>query len=194
MVNGSLRDQSEIGQTPLRCFAAPAGAGGDGETAFRRDLQSRGIHMTIKRAAVIGAGLMGSGIAQVAAASGYSVTLVEVSDDLVARGVKSIEQTLSRLVDKAAIKPADRDATLARLQGTTSLEDLSDVDIAIEAIVENLEAKHDLFTRLHSICKPVAIFATNTSSLSVTEIMRAVPVERQRRFVGLHFFNPVPIM
>jgi 3-hydroxybutyryl-CoA dehydrogenase len=150
--------------------------------------------MNIKRVGVIGAGLMGSGIAQVAAASDYSVTLVEVSDDLVARGLKSIDQSLSRLVDKATIKTADRDATLARLRGTTSLEDLSDVDIAIEAIVENLEAKHDLFTGLHSICKADAIFATNTSSLSVTEIMRAVPIERQRRFVGLHFFNPVPIM
>ncbi len=150
--------------------------------------------MNIKRAGIVGAGLMGSGIAQVAAASGYEVTLVEVSDELVARGMKSIEQSLARLVDKAAVSAADRDATLGRLKGTTSIEDLADVDITIEAIVENLGVKNDLFTRLDAICKRDAIFATNTSSLSVTEIMRAVPLERQRRFVGLHFFNPVPIM
>jgi len=150
--------------------------------------------MAIKKIGVLGAGLMGSGIAQVAATSGYEVTLVEVSDELVSKGISSIEKSLAKFAEKGSITAEQKDATLARLRGTTKLEELADADIIIEAIIENLQIKRETYAKLDQLCKAETIFASNTSSLSVTEMMTATSAERQRRFVGLHFFNPVPLM
>lgn len=150
--------------------------------------------MAIKKIGVLGAGLMGSGIAQIAATSGYEVILVEVSEELVKKGLSGIEKSLAKFAEKGTITAEQKDATLARLSGTTKLEDLADADIIIEAIIENLQIKRDTYAKLDQICKAETIFASNTSSLSVTEMMTATSVERQRRFVGMHFFNPVPLM
>lgn len=150
--------------------------------------------MAIKKIGVLGAGLMGSGIAQVAATSGYEVTLVEVSEELVKKGLSGIEKSLVKFAEKGTITTEQKDATLARLSGTTKLEDLADADIIIEAIIENLQIKRDTYAKLDQLCKAETIFASNTSSLSVTEMMTATSIERQRRFVGMHFFNPVPLM
>lgn len=150
--------------------------------------------MAIKKVGVLGAGLMGSGIAQVAAASGYEVTLVEVSEELVKKGLSGIEKSLAKFTEKGSITAEQKDATLTRLNGTTKLEDLADADIIIEAIIENLQIKRETYAKLDQLCKAETIFASNTSSLSVTEMMTATSAERQRRFVGMHFFNPVPLM
>lgn len=150
--------------------------------------------MAIKKIGVLGAGLMGSGIAQVAAASGYDVIIVEVNEELVKKGLSGIEKSLARFVEKGSITAEQKDSTLARLHGTTKLNDLSDADIIIEAIIENLEIKRETYAKLDQLCKPETIFASNTSSLSITEMMTATSAERQRRFVGVHFFNPVPLM
>jgi 3-hydroxybutyryl-CoA dehydrogenase len=150
--------------------------------------------MPVRKIGVLGAGLMGSGIAQVAAASGFDVTLLEVSEDLISRGLTGIGKSLSKFVEKGTITEASKSDTLSRLHGTTSYNDLADVDLVIEAIIENLDAKHEAFRQLDSICPPDTIFASNTSSLSITEIMVATGAERRRRFVGMHFFNPVPLM
>jgi len=150
--------------------------------------------MAIKKVGVLGAGLMGSGIAQVAAASGHEVTVVEVSDELIERGLGGIEKSLSKFAEKGSLSAAQKDETMRRLRGTTRYEELNDADIIIEAIIENMATKKETFTRLDRICQPETIFASNTSSLSITEMMTATGVERQRRFIGMHFFNPVPIM
>jgi len=150
--------------------------------------------MAIKKVGVLGAGLMGSGIAQVAAASGYDVTVVEVSDELIKRGLGQIEKSLAKFAEKGAISAAQKDETLGRLRGTTRYEDLAEVDIIIEAIIENLPIKRETYAQLDELCKAETIFASNTSSLSITEMMTATGPERQRRFVGMHFFNPVPMM
>lgn len=150
--------------------------------------------MAIKRIGVLGAGLMGSGIAQIAAASGFDVTLVEINEELVKKGLNGIEKSLAKFVEKGTINSEQKDSALARLRGTTKLEDLADTDIIIEAIIENLEIKRETYARLDQICKPETIFASNTSSLSVTEMMTATTAERRQRFVGMHFFNPVPLM
>jgi 3-hydroxybutyryl-CoA dehydrogenase len=148
--------------------------------------------MPIEKVAVVGCGLMGSGIAQVAAQSGCQVAVREVSQQLLDKGLQSIEKNLQRLVDKAALSAADRDQVRARLRGTTNLEDLKDSDLVIEAIIEQLPAKRELWTALDKICPKHTIFASNTSSLSITEM--AMFTQRPDRFLGLHFFNPVPVM
>lgn len=150
--------------------------------------------MTIKKIAVLGAGLMGAGIAQVAATAGYEVTLVDISDELIEKGLSGIEKSLGRFVEKGAISAAQKDGALARLHGATKLEDVAGADFVIEAIVENLQVKRDTYSRLDALCKPETIFASNTSSLSITEIMTATGAERRRRFLGMHFFNPAPLM
>ncbi|MFN0085325.1 MAG: 3-hydroxyacyl-CoA dehydrogenase family protein [Blastocatellia bacterium] len=150
--------------------------------------------MPVKKIGVLGAGLMGSGIAQVAAASGYEVTLVEVSDELIKKGIGGIDKSLGRFAEKGAITAEQKAAAMARLRGTTRIEDLADADLIIEAIIENLQIKRETYARLDRICKPESIFASNTSSLSITEMMTATAVARQRRFIGMHFFNPVPMM
>jgi 3-hydroxybutyryl-CoA dehydrogenase len=148
--------------------------------------------MAIEKVGVVGCGLMGSGIAQVAAQSGCSVIVREVSQELVDKGLKSIEKNLARLVEKGTLTAADRDAVRGRLCGTTKLEDFADRDIIIEAIIEQLPVKRELYGALDKICPPAAIFASNTSSLSITEM--STSTKRTDRFFGLHFFNPVPVM
>ena len=148
--------------------------------------------MTIQRVGVVGCGLMGSGIAQVSAQSGFMTVVREVSVDLVEKGIKSIEKNLARLVEKGMITEAAKSEIRGRLKGTTSLEDLKDCDLIVEAIIEQLPAKRELFSLLDAICPASTIFASNTSSLTITEI--AASTKRPQRFVGLHFFNPVPVM
>jgi 3-hydroxybutyryl-CoA dehydrogenase len=148
--------------------------------------------MKIKTVGVLGAGLMGSGIAEVAAKAGYTTIVREVSEDLSRKGRARIEASLARAVEKGKLDGADRDAAKARLSETTRLEDLADCDIVIEAIVENLETKNETFAALDSACKAETIFCSNTSSLTITEMSAATT--RPDRFAGLHFFNPVPVM
>jgi 3-hydroxybutyryl-CoA dehydrogenase len=150
--------------------------------------------MAIRKVGVLGAGLMGSGIAQVAAASGYDVTVVEVNDDALKRGLGGVEKSLAKFVEKGALTAAERDETMNRLRGSTRREDVADADLVIEAIIENLGQKRETYAALDRLCPPHTIFASNTSSLSITEMMTATQPERQRRFVGMHFFNPVPVM
>jgi 3-hydroxybutyryl-CoA dehydrogenase len=150
--------------------------------------------MAIEKVGVLGAGLMGAGIAQVAAASGYEVTIVEVNNELINKGLGGITKSLAKFVEKGALASEQKDATIARLRGTTKLEDLGDADIIIEAIIEQLPVKRETYARLDQICKPATIFASNTSSLSITEMMTATSPARQQRFIGMHFFNPVPLM
>ena len=148
--------------------------------------------MAIQKVAVVGCGLMGSGIAQVAAASGFETIVREVNSALVEKGIKGIEKNLARLVEKGTITDAAKIEIRGRMKGTTSLEDLKNCDLVIEAIIEQLPAKRELFSALDAICPPSTIFASNTSSLTITEI--ATSTKRPQRFVGLHFFNPVPVM
>src|SRR5687768_1055857 len=134
---------------------------------------------------------MGSGIAEVAARSGFDVIVREVDDATLARGRKRIEGSLAKAVEKEKISAADRDATLARTSFTTDLKRLADRDLVIEAIVEEMAAKRELFGELHRLCPAQTIFASNTSSLPITDMSAGT---RPERFVGLHFFNPVPVM
>ena len=147
---------------------------------------------SIKKVGVLGCGLMGSGIAQVAAQAGYETVVREVEQQFLDKGFKGIEKSLGRFVDKGTMSAADRDACVGRLKGTTSLDDLADCDIVIEAIIENAELKKETYAQLDKIVKPEAIFASNTSSLTITELSMATA--RPKQFVGLHFFNPVPLM
>jgi 3-hydroxybutyryl-CoA dehydrogenase len=147
--------------------------------------------MEIKKVGVLGCGLMGSGIAQVSATAGFDVTVLEVDEKYIEKGFAAIRRSLEKLAAKGALtEPAD--AIFARLKGTTRKQDLADCDFVIEAVIENLDEKRKMFASIDRIVKPSAIFASNTSSISITEIMTAT--ERPGRFVGLHFFNPVPLM
>jgi len=148
--------------------------------------------MAIEKVGVVGCGLMGSGIAQVAAQGGCTVVVREVSQPIVEKGLQSIEKNMQRMVDKGTLTSEARDQARGRLRGTTSLEELKDCDLIIEAIVEQLPAKKELWTALDSMCGPSTIFCSNTSSLSITEM--ATYTKRPDRFLGLHFFNPVPVM
>jgi 3-hydroxybutyryl-CoA dehydrogenase len=150
--------------------------------------------MEIKKVGVLGCGLMGSGIAQTAATAGFDVVVREVSNELCERGFAGIEKSLAKFTEKGTITAAQQTEIRGRLTGTTEFAALSDCDIIIEAIIENLDTKRDTYKQLDELCKPETIFASNTSSLSITEMMTATSNERQRRFIGLHFFNPVPIM
>ncbi|HEX9761404.1 MAG TPA: 3-hydroxyacyl-CoA dehydrogenase NAD-binding domain-containing protein, partial [Candidatus Acidoferrales bacterium] len=148
--------------------------------------------MPIQTVGVVGCGLMGSGIAQVCAQSGLQVIVREVNSELVDKGLKSIEKNLQRMVEKGSLTEVERDHTRSRLRGTTSVDELKGCDLVIEAIIEQLPAKRELFTALDKVCPSNTIFASNTSSLSITEM--AAFTARPQRFVGLHFFNPVPVM
>ncbi|HEY6264351.1 MAG TPA: 3-hydroxybutyryl-CoA dehydrogenase [Candidatus Acidoferrum sp.] len=148
--------------------------------------------MAIQKVGVVGCGLMGSGIAQVAAASGFNTVVREVSAELLDKGLKSIDKNLSRLTEKGTITEAVKNEIRGRLKGTTKVEDLKDCDVIVEAIIEQLPAKRELFSALDALCPATTIFASNTSSLTITEI--ATATRRPQRFVGLHFFNPVPVM
>ena len=148
--------------------------------------------MTIRKVGVVGCGLMGSGIALVSAQAGFPTVVREVTPELVEKGLKGIEKNLARLVEKGTVTEAARGEIRGRLKGVTSIDELKDCDVIVEAIIEQLSAKRDLFASLDSLCPLHTIFASNTSSLTITEI--AAATWRPQRFVGLHFFNPVPVM
>lgn len=150
--------------------------------------------MEIRKVGVLGCGLMGSGIAQTAATAGFETIVREVSDDLIAKGFAGIDKSLGKFAEKGAITADQQKEIRGCLSGTTSFEDLADCDIIIEAIIENLDTKRETYLRLDELCKPETIFASNTSSLSITQMMSVVSNARQQRFIGMHFFNPVPIM
>lgn len=141
---------------------------------------------------VIGAGTMGAGIAQVLAQAGHEVILRDLKDDFVDKGIAIVSKNLDRLVQKEKISEDQKVAILERVSGTTDLQQLSDVDVVIEAIVENMDIKKKLFAELDEICKEETILCTNTSSLSITEI--AAATKRPHKVIGMHFFNPVPVM
>jgi 3-hydroxybutyryl-CoA dehydrogenase len=148
--------------------------------------------MKIRKVGVLGAGLMGSGIAEVAAKSGYETVVREVSDELGRKGIARIESSLAKAVEKKKLSPEERDAARSRLSATTDHGALADCDIIVEAIVENLDVKKETYRELDRLCKPETIFCSNTSSLTITEMSAAT--SRADRFAGLHFFNPVPVM
>jgi 3-hydroxybutyryl-CoA dehydrogenase len=152
--------------------------------------------MAINKVGVLGCGLMGSGIAQVSAMAGHEVVVLEAEQKFLDKGFAGIEKSLAKLsekpADKGGISADQKAAALGRLKGTTNKLELADCDIIIEAIIENVEIKKKTFAELDGIVKKDAIFATNTSSISVTELMSAT--KRPERFIGLHFFNPVPLM
>jgi 3-hydroxybutyryl-CoA dehydrogenase len=148
--------------------------------------------MDIKTVGVVGCGLMGSGIAQVCAEAGYKVVVREVSDDLLEKGLGKIESFLAKGVEKGKVTPERKAEVLGRLEGTTTLDKLSGCDLVIEVVVESLPAKREVYQALDAACPARTIFASNTSSLSITEM--AAVTKRADRFVGLHFFNPVPLM
>src|SRR5205807_1674331 len=147
--------------------------------------------MNISKVGILGCGLMGSGIAQVTATAGFNVTVLEVEQKFLDKGFAGIEKSLAKFAEKGTLteKP---DAIRARLKGTTNQQDLAHCDIIIEAIIENVDEKKKMYASIDGIVKKDAIFATNTSSISVTELLSAT--KRPERFIGLHFFNPVPLM
>jgi 3-hydroxybutyryl-CoA dehydrogenase len=148
--------------------------------------------MDIKKIGVCGCGQMGAGIVEVAAKAGVEVVAREVNDDLLKKGLGRIEKSLSRAVEKGKLDEAGKTAILGKIRGTTRLEDLVDCDLVCEAIIENMDEKKTVWRALDGIVKKDAIFASNTSSLSITEM--AAVTGRPVQFLGLHFFNPVPVM
>jgi 3-hydroxybutyryl-CoA dehydrogenase len=148
--------------------------------------------MTIKNVGVIGCGLMGSGIVQVSAQAGFQVLFVEANDELVQRGLERLRETLEGLVAKGKLEARAKDETLARIAGTTRLDDLKSRDLVVEAMTENQSLKNETFAKLDRICPPHALLATNTSSCNVTAL--AAATKRPGQVLGLHFFNPVPLM
>jgi 3-hydroxybutyryl-CoA dehydrogenase len=148
--------------------------------------------MAIQKVGVVGCGLMGSGIAQISAEAGYSTVVREVDPGLLEKGRKKVEGFLQKAVEKGKATPEAAKATLGRLSWTTRVEDLAGCDLVVEAIVENMEQKQVLFRALDALCAPHAVFASNTSSLSIGDM--AAATKRPQSFVGLHFFNPVPLM
>ena len=146
----------------------------------------------VETVGVVGAGTMGNGIAQVAAVNGYDVVMRDVEESFVERGTDSIEDSLSRFVRKDELTQEEADAARDRVYGTTELEDLSAADLVVEAVVENMDVKRDVFADLDRVCEEGAVLATNTSTLSITTI--AAATDRPEVVVGLHFMNPVPVM
>jgi len=148
--------------------------------------------MVIRKVGIIGCGLMGSGIAEITARAGYDVLVTEVSDELLKKGIARIEASTQKAVDKGKASAEDRAATLARIKGSTKLEDVSSCQLVVEAVIEKMEEKKRVFGILDSVCPPDAILASNTSSLSITAI--AGSTKRPDMVLGLHFFSPVPVM
>ncbi|MDH7507484.1 MAG: 3-hydroxybutyryl-CoA dehydrogenase [Candidatus Thermoplasmatota archaeon] len=148
--------------------------------------------MKINKIGVIGAGQMGHGIALVSAQAGFNVIIRDVNDDLVKKGIAKIEKFLDKSVEKGKIKVDDKNKILEKIKGTTKLDDLKDVDLIIEAIFENVQAKKQLFQELDKICKKDCIFASNTSTIPITDL--ASVTTRAEKFIGMHFMNPVPLM
>ena len=147
--------------------------------------------MEIKKVGVLGCGLMGSGIAQVAATAGFEVSVLEVEQKYLDKGFAGIERSLAKFAEKGTLEEPPQ-AIRARLKGTTNPQDLADCDIIIEAVIENVDEKKKMYAALDGIVKKEAIFASNTSSISITELLTST--KRPERFIGLHFFNPVPLM
>jgi len=146
----------------------------------------------IKTIGVVGCGLMGAGIVETCARAGFHVVVREVNDDLLQKGLKRIQDSMSKAVQRGKVSQTDLEAALARVRGTLNLADLKDCDLVIEAAVENMSLKKTIFTELDSICRSDVVLASNTSSLCVTEM--AAATERPDKVLGLHFFNPVPVM
>jgi len=148
--------------------------------------------MSVSTIGIIGAGQMGAGVAQVAAQSGLNVMLNDISEELCRRGHDIVERNLDRMIQRGRFKPEERDRILRRVEITPNLEDLRACDFVLEAVVENEDAKIGLFQRLDKVCPPEVIFASNTSSISITRM--AARTSRADRFIGMHFMNPVPVM
>jgi 3-hydroxybutyryl-CoA dehydrogenase len=148
--------------------------------------------MEIKKIGVVGAGAMGNGIAQVAAQIGCNVVMMDIKDAFVDRGMKSIDKFLSKSVEKGKLDAKDKDGILGRIHGTTDMSQLKDMDFVIEVVLEDLELKKKVFKELDEMCRPEVILASNTSSMSLTEIASAT--KRPEKVCGVHFFNPVPLM
>ncbi|HOP47326.1 MAG TPA: 3-hydroxyacyl-CoA dehydrogenase family protein [Desulfobacteraceae bacterium] len=148
--------------------------------------------MEIKTIGVLGAGAMGSGIAQVAAQTGYNVIMRDIEDSFVERGLKGINAFLSKSVEKGKMDAAQKDAIMGRIKGTTDMTAMKDADFVIEVVLENLDLKKKVFKELDELCGPDVILASNTSSMSITEI--AASTKRPEKVCGMHFFNPVPLM
>ncbi len=152
----------------------------------------KGFFMTIKTVGIIGAGTMGNGIAQACAVSGLDVVMVDISDAAVAKGIATVSGSLDRLLKKEKITVADKAAALARIKGSTSYDDLKGVQLVIEAATENFELKVKILKQVDALLAPEVIVASNTSSISITKL--AAVTSRADRFIGMHFFNPVPMM
>ena len=148
--------------------------------------------MEIQRIGIIGVGLMGAGIAEVCARAGYDTLVREINDELLARGLDRIETSMQSAVQRGKLTPADQEAARSRVRGTTRLEDFADRDLVIEAAIEDLHLKRELFVQLDQICPPQAILASNTSSIPIIQL--AAATKRPDRVLGMHFFNPVPTM
>ena len=148
--------------------------------------------MEIKKIGVVGAGTMGNGIAQVAAQIGCDVIMRDIQDSFVERGIKSIDKFLAKSVEKGKLQAAEKDKIMGRIKGTTKLSDLKDMDYVVEAVLEDINLKKQVFKELDELCRPEVILSTNTSSMSITEI--AAATKRPDRVCGMHFFNPVPLM
>jgi len=151
-----------------------------------------GARMEIRKLGVVGCGLMGSGIAEVAARSGYATVVRETSQELLAKGRGRVEKSMRAAVERGKLPAAERDQALGRIRFTTELEEFADCDLVVEAATENPEAKKQIFGSLDRICRPEAILASNTSSIPIIEL--AAATRRPAQVVGLHFFNPVPVM
>ena len=148
--------------------------------------------MTFNKIGVVGCGLMGRGIAEVSAKSGYAVVVSEINKELLDKGMKAIDQSLAKAVEKGKMAAADKDKAMGKIKGTIDMNDFKDCDLIVEAAIENLELKKKIFTDLDKICKPDAILSTNTSCLSVMDV--AAVTRRPEKVLGCHFFNPVPVM
>ncbi len=148
--------------------------------------------MTIKKIGIIGAGTMGHGIALVAAKAGYDIILHDIKEDYVKKGLSSVEKFIDKSVEKGKMTPEDKKHILGRIHATTNLEDMNDADLVIEAILEQVALKKEVFQKLDSICKKETLFASNTSTIPITDLASAT--KRPDRFIGMHFMNPVPLM
>jgi 3-hydroxybutyryl-CoA dehydrogenase len=148
--------------------------------------------MSIKKVGVVGCGLMGAGITQVSAQSGYEVVVSEINDELLNKGLKSLKSALGRAVEKGKMTKEEEAAVVGRIKGTTKMEDFAGCDLVIEAATENMNTKKKIFADLDKICAPNVLLGTNTSCLSITEV--AMATKRPDKVMGMHFFNPVPIM
>ena len=146
----------------------------------------------MKKIFVLGAGTMGSGIVQAFAAKGCEVIVRDIKDEFVQRGLDNINKSLSKLVAKGKMEEAKKEEILSRISGTTDMKAAADCDLVVEAAIENMKIKKEIFAELDQICKPETILASNTSSLSITEVASAT--KRADKVIGMHFFNPAPVM